>query len=192
MKKLFPILLVAFAMTTMVSCEKDNDGDDSDLPLDIADNTLVYDGVTYTFSDVEVDFRHDELTLVSAMTGETQDNGEPLLTLHRLHITPNVWNRDFDLADQSQWPDDEVAVELILEGVFELSFEGVVNYNGDKFMGGRLDGMEYEGSSIFTSGNYRVSGNNDGTPITITVNGVLINGKTFQMKLVSGNYNLGK
>lgn len=190
MKKVFSILMVAFAMTAMVACDKDNESDATE--MNIADNTLVYDGVTYTFSVVDVDYRHNEMTLVSAMTGDTLDNGEPVLMLHHMHITPNVWNRDFNLVDQSQWPNDEVAVDLILYGSFELAFEGGVDYNGNKYMGGRLDGVEYEGESIFTSGTYRVSGNNDGTPITITVNGKLRNGKTLQMKIVSGNYNVSK
>ena len=55
MKKIFSILMVAFAMTAMVSCNKDNDGGNNDEPtLNIADNTLIYDGTTYTLDIVEV------------------------------------------------------------------------------------------------------------------------------------------
>ncbi|MBP5516041.1 MAG: hypothetical protein J6X86_03730 [Bacteroidales bacterium] len=186
MKKLFSILMVAFAMTTMVACDKDNDNDGDGDEMNIADNTLVYDGVTYTFSDVMVDYRHSEMTLVSAFSGDPQDAE---LIVDHIHITPNVWNRDFDLTDQSQWPDD-VAVYLILNGAIDMQFEGWVNVGRN--MGGHLDGVEYEGESIFTSGTYRVSGNNDGTPITITVNGKLKNGKTLQMKIVSDNYDINK
>ena len=50
--------------------------------------------------------------------------------------------------------------------------------------------MYYEHESIFTSATYRVSGNNDGTPITVTLDGTLKNGKTLQMKLVSGRYDV--
>ena len=53
-----------------------------------------------------------------------------------------------------------------------------------------LDGVYYEHESIFTSATYRVSGNNDGTPITVTLDGTLKNGKTLQMKLVSGRYDV--
>ena len=56
------------------------------------------------------------------------------------------------------------------------------------YMLGCIDSVYYENESIFTNGTYRVSGNNDGTPITVTLNGKLKNGKTLQMKLVSGNY----
>lgn len=184
MKKLFSILMIAFAMTTMVACDKDQE--DGDNQLNIADNTLVYDGVTYNFNTVTVDYRHSEMTLVSAYVGDMNDAD---LIVDHIHITPNVWNRDFDLTDQSQWPDD-VSVYLIINGAVEMQYEGWVNV--DRNMGGFLDGVEYEGESIFTSGTYRVSGNNDGTPITITVNGKLKNGKTLQMKIVSDNYSVGR
>ena len=170
-------MFVAAAAMLFAACGKDN-------VEDLADNTLVYDGVTYTFSNVMVDYRHSEMTLVSAIAGDPQ-NAE--LIVDHIHITPNVWNRDFDLVDQSQWPDD-VAVYLIINGAIEMQFEGWVN--GDRGIFGRLDGVEYEGESIFTSGTYRVSGNNDGTPITITVNGKLKNGKDLKMKLVSPQYNI--
>lgn len=187
MKKFFTFLTVALFAASMVACgEKDNqnEGSDSDTPMNIADNTLVYDGVTYTFSGVVVDYRHSEMTLVSAFVGDPQNVD---LIVDHIHITPNVWNRDFDLTDQSQWPDD-VAVSLIINGAIEMQYEGWVNV--DRGLFGRLDGVEYEGESIFTSGTYRVSGNNDGTPITVTVNGKLKNGKTLQMKIVSDNYQL--
>ncbi len=184
MKKFFSILMVAMLATAMVSCEKDNDSDDSQ--MNIADNTIVYDGQTYTIDNVWVDYYHSELTLISAATGETMDNGDPLVYVDGIHITPNAWNRDFDLTDNSQWP-DEVSVYLIFNGVLGINYVGWVN--GDRDMSGDLDGVGYEHESIFTSGTYRVSGNNDGTPITITVNGKLKNGKTLQMKIVTGNYN---
>ena len=69
-----------------------------------------------------------------------------------------------------------------------MSYDGY--YNGDKDINGLLDGVYYEHESIFTSATYRVSGNNDGTPITVTLDGTLKNGKTLQMKLVSGRYDV--
>ena len=194
MKKIFSILMVALMATAIVSCNKDDDssssaggngGGNGGSTLNIAANTLIYDGITYSFDEVIVDYYHSSLTLMSAFTSETLEDGTPLLTVDGIHITPNMWNRDFDLTSQAQWP-DEVSVYLYLSGVLDFNFDGWCN--GDRDMGGYLDGVSYEHSSIFSSGTYRVSGNNDGTPITVTVDGVLKNGKTFQMKLVSGNY----
>ncbi len=188
MKKIFSILMVAFAMTAMVSCNKDNDGGNNDEPtLNIADNTLIYDGTTYTLDIVEVWHQNGPLYTMNAYTSDTLENGEPVLTVDGIHISPEVWNKNYDLVSQDQWQNGE-SVEIILRGAISLYYQGY--YMGDKDLNGELDGVTYEHESIFTSGTYRVSGNNDGTPITVTLDGVLKNGKTLQMKLVSGNYDV--
>lgn len=186
MKKILSILTAALLATTIISCNKDEDSNDATGNSDnIAANTLVYDGVTYSLDTVVVDCYHSALTLLSAYTSDTLEDGTPMLVVDGIHITPNMWNRDFDLTSQALWP-DEVSVYLYLSGVLDFNFDGWCN--GDRDMGGYLDGVIYEHSSIFSSGTYRVSGNNDGTPITFVVSGVLKNGKTFKMKIVSGNY----
>lgn len=175
-------MFVAAATMMFVSCGKD---DEKSSDLNLADNTLVYDGVTYTFDHVMVDYYHDALTLVVAETADTLEDGSPRLKLDGIHVSPNAWNYNFNLADLSQWP-DEVMVNLVFTGVLDLSYTSYVN--GHRGVSGRLDGEYYEDESIFTSGTYRVSGNNDGTPVTITVDGTLKNGKTMQMKLVTPDY----
>ena len=194
MKKFFYLAMMAMfaiAMTMMVSCGKDDNnnnsgGSGSGSELNIVDNTVVYDGVTYTFDHIMVDYCHPELTLVTAETADTLEDGTPRLMLNGIHITPEAWNRDFNLADISQWPVEYVMINLVFTGVLDLSYTSYVN--GDRGVSGRLDGENYENESIFTSGTYHVSGNNDGTPVTITVNGTLRNGKTLQIKLVTPNY----
>lgn len=178
----FTMMFVAAATMMFVSCGKD---DEKSSDLNLADNTLVYDGVTYTFDHVMVDYCHDALTLVVAETADTLEDGSPRLRLDGIHVSPNAWNYNFNLADLSQWP-DEVMVNLVFSGVLDISYTSYVN--GDRGVSGRLDGEYYEEESIFTSGTYRVSGNNDGTPVTITVDGTLKNGKTMQMKLVTPDY----
>lgn len=186
MKKATRFIMLFVASATMMlnaACSKDDSNSGSELNL--ADNTLVYDGVTYTFDHVMVDYYHDALTLITAETADTLEDGNPRLMLDGIHVTPNAWNYNFNLADLSQWP-DEVMVNLVFSGVLDISYTSYVN--GDRGVSGRLDGEYYEEESIFTSGTYRVSGNNDGTPITITVDGTLKNGKTMQMKLVTPDY----
>lgn len=194
MKKIFAFLTVALLATAMFSCQKDKDnvsgdgnGDDQQ-SSSMADNTLVYDGQTYKFDDVVVDYYHNELTLVSAFTNDTLDDGQPRLALEGIHITPTTWNATFDLANASGWP-NEALVSLHLSGILNISFEAWVN-DGSMGGGGDLDGVHYENESIFTSGTYKVSGSNNGTPITITYDGVLKNGKKFQAKIVTGNYDV--
>ena len=193
MKKFLSLAMMAMfavSMTMMVSCGKEdnkngNGGSGGGSQQSIADNTMVYDGVTYKFDNVMVGYNHSSLTLVTAETADTLGDGTPRLFLDGIHITPNAWNYDFNLADLSQWP-DEVMVNLVFYGVLDISYTSYVN--GDRGVSGRLDGQYYEDESIFTSGTYRVSGNNDGTPVTLTVNGTLRNGKTMQIKLVTPDY----
>lgn len=198
MKRFFllGITLMTVAAMLMTGCKKDKpqpdnnsgNGGGSDTPTQtIADNTLVYDGVTYHLDNVYVEYCHSELTLMIATTNDTLEDGRPMLTVDDIHISPNVWNKTYDMVDQSQWPDFSM-LGLILTGAVELGYEGFCN--GGIGTQGFLDGVLYESGNIFSSGTYRVDGNNDGTPITVTVEGTLINGKTLKMKLVSGNYQI--
>ena len=190
MKKIFAIMTVALFATAMFSCQKDKDDNDDNggSQTSIADNTLVYDGQTYTFDNVVVDYYHSELTLVSAFTNDTLTTGEPKLELQGIHITPTTWNVSFDLANASGWPNDAL-VGLHLSGIININFEAWSD-NGVMGGGGDLDGVHYENESIFSSGTYKVSGYNNGTPITITYDGTLKNGKKFQAKIVSKNYDV--
>lgn len=186
------MMFVAAAAMMFAACgEKDNNnvnggGSGGGSQTSVADNTVVYDGVTYKFDHVMVDYYHEELTLITAETADTLEDGTPRLMLDGIHITPEAWNRDFNLADISQWPVEYVMINLVFTGVLNISYTSFVN--GGRGVSGRLDGEYYESESIFTSGTYRVSGNNDGTPITVTANGTLRNGKTLQLKLVTPSY----
>lgn len=164
MKRVLSILMVAFAMTAMfASCDKDEE--ENNTPTEIADNTLVYDGVTYHMISFQ-SFYHDGLTTVDAVSQETE--GEmPMVEFIRLHIRPTMWNRTVDIftanSDEETW---------------ECGF------------GGTVFGVEYiDVYDGFSSCKIGVYGNNDGTPVTVTLDGTMNNGKTLQMKLVTGNSN---
>lgn len=196
MKKFYPIMMLALFAIVMVSCAKEENnnsngntnGSGNDTPTVLADNTLVYDGQTYTFDNVVVDYYHSELTLLSAFTNDTLDNGSPVLEIQGIHIMPNMWNQTLNLTDVSQWPED-VMVALHLSGVLDISFEAW-NNGGNMGSWGTLDSVQYENESIFSSGTYSVMGNNDGTPITVTYDGMLKNNKKIQIKIVSNSYNI--
>lgn len=183
MKKVFSILMVAFAMTAMVACgDKDNTGDDTPV-TPVADNTVVCNGVTYHMTP-EVMAWGTELTRMRAASTETDANGEPIIRFDGLHIYPTTWGRTMNLASPVEGDDWIVAFVGSV-----LSCNG--SYEGGG-LSGELDGQEYIGESIFSSGTLLVSGNNDGTPITVTLDGVLKNGKTIQMKLLSGSYDMNE
>lgn len=189
----FRTILCAFAATMMLfsACGKDDDsnsGNGGGNQPNIADNTVVYDDHTYTVDLVEVDYYNPSLTLVDATSSVAADDGSPSLEVHGIHITPDIWNRDIDLTNLDQWTDGMV-VDLMFVWP-DQSIEYQAYYNGDKDISGLLDGVSYEHESIFTRATYHVSGNNDGTPITVTLDAVLKNGKTLQMKIVTGNYNV--
>lgn len=187
MKKIFSILTIALIATAIVSCDKEDEKtNDNGTELNIPANTLIYDGNTYTFSNVMVDYYHNELTLVSAETADLVDD-QPRLAINGIHITPETWNKTLNLAMPTQWPEG-VSVTLNLSGAIDIAYEA---WNNEGHLGswGTFDGAEIDNTNLFTSGTYRVSGNNDGTPITVTYDAVLKNGKKIQIKLVSGSYN---
>jgi len=181
--KLFLLTFVA-AMLAFSGCGKDEPTVD-----DMADNTVEYDGQTYTLDQVFVDYYHSKLTTILAVTSETLEDGSPKLMLEGIHITPDMWNRELDLTDQTNWP-DYATVNLYFTGAFNLIYSGFKN--GDASMRGELDGVKYDNESIFTSGTHKITGANDGTPITLTVDGKLKNGKTLRMKLVTPSYQINE
>ena len=106
MKKVFSILMVAFAMTVMVACNKDDNGGNSGnggngggnvTPTEAAANTLVINGKTYQLiSQYEMG---GERTYADAETVDTNENGTPLftiiadvedITLNQTYTFPNI------------------------------------------------------------------------------------------------------
>lgn len=166
MKKVFSILMVAFAMTAMVACsEKDNEPEST--TSNLADNTLVYDGTTYHMDAVQ-SYYHAGLTTVDAVSQETDGSGNFMVEFGRLHIRPTMWNKTVDVFTVNN--DEET---------WECGFQGAIW--GEEYVG------VYDG---FSSCKIGVKGNNDGTPVTVTLDGTLKNGKKLQMKLVTNSQNI--
>ena len=180
MKTLRIMLFVAAAAMLYAACGKDN-------VEDLADNTLIYDGTTYRLdqSQMEINYFHPGLTLITAMSVEQQD-GNAAIAVDHLHVRGDEWNKTRDLANLNEGES------------YELNFIGAVltcsafahNDNGTTSCGGQLNGTEYENTPVVTEGTLRVEGNNDGTPITVLLDCKLINGKELKMKLVTPQYNI--
>ena len=178
MKAIKMMMFVAAAAMMFASCNKDE-------VEDLADNTLIYDGTTYHLnqSQMEINYFHPGLTLVTAMSVEQQE-GNPIITVDHFHIVGDDWNKTRDLANLNEGE------------AYELAFIGPVltcaafghRDNGRTYCGGQLNGTEYEDTPVVTEGTLRVEGSNNGTPITVLLDCKLINGKELKMKLVTPEY----
>ena len=162
MKKIFSILMVAFAMTAMVACdEKENEPETT--ASDLADNTLVYDGTTYHMVAGQ-SFYHTGLTTVDAGSQETDGSGNSMVEFFGLHIRPTMWNKTVDVLTVNN--DEET---------WQCGFQGV------------LFGEYSDVTESFSACKIGIKGNNDGSPVTVTLDGTMKNGKTLQMKLVTNS-----
>lgn len=154
-------ILCALAATMMLFAACGKDDDKTDNTLNIADNTLVYDGVTYHMQAYQ-SFFHNELTLVDGGSEELDADGSYMVEFSGLHVRPGMWNRTADIFTETT---DEV-------------------YWGCYF-GGAAMGDGYNVYDDFSACRIGIYGNNDGTPVTVTVDGTLKNGKTLQMKVIT-------
>jgi hypothetical protein len=155
----FIMMFVAAATMMFVSCGKD---DEKSSDLNLADNTLVYDGVTYHMNAVQ-SFFHNELTLVDATSQEANISEESMIEFVGLHIRPGMWNRTANVLTETT---EDISWNCAFSGA--LFGEEMFNV--------------YEDFSSCLIGIY---GENDGTPVTVTFDGTLKNGKALQMRLVT-------
>ena len=198
------LMIAAAAALLFAACGKDEEnsnnnasgsqGGGSNTPA-LADNTLVYDGVTYHVNrdttGMVVMYYHDELTLFSAWSTEKDSGSMSKIALAHFHIMPGMWNKTQNLASLAR----EEFYEVIVEGtVLNLIARGSCYESGSNgslltYFGGNLDGTEYdETQCLFSSGSFTVTGRNDGSPFTVEMDATLINGKRLQMKLTSPDY----
>ena len=186
MKKVLTILFAALMMTAVAGCnkEKDKENKNDSQPLVLTDNTLIYEGVSYEMI-FNAYYNNPDLTLVTVQSKDTLEDGTPKISLDGLHIRPENWNKTVDLASPAEG-----------EGWGTFFFNGTVlncggycyKTEGQLDCRGTIDEVEYTDKSIFKSGTFSLTGNNDGTPITIILDGVLQTDKRIQMKLVSDEY----
>ena len=160
-------------MMVFVGCSKDDSSNSSsstnggsESQFDIADNTLVYDGTTYHMHGWQ-SYYHNQLTLVDAYSEETNGQEQHLFEFSGLHVRPGMWNRMADIFTETN---EDVSWNFFIGGT-------VVEANA------------YDDFSACKVGIY---GNNDGTLVTVTVDGTLNNGKTIQMKIITSSDNQGR
>lgn len=154
----------------------------------MADNTLVYDGVTYEMIPF-VEIYNDNFTMLNAFSKDTSVDGQPKIMLDHFHIRSNEeysdWNSTTDLAHPTS------------EEFYEIAFMGevltMIGHGSVNAAGGEIDGVVYENESVFTSGTLKVTGENDGSgKVLVELDCVLKNGKTLKMKIRSEHTGMGE
>lgn len=184
------LFLFAFVAMTMVfaGCKKENENEGNSSTQNMPESYMSYAGHVYELEGFASIF-HSNLTLAGALSKDTLDNGDPVIRIDGIHISPDVWGRTLDLTNPDSWVDG-IVMDFIIEGtVIDLVYHGW--FNGDTGIGGRIDGVEYENQSIFKNGTLLVEGNNDGSPITVTLKGELKNDKTLNIKFIVPTENQG-
>ena len=186
MKKKLLFCFVALATTLMfAACNNDEPTQEEQT---LADNTLVYDGVTYQMIPF-VEIYHERLTMLNAFSKDTSADGQPKIMLDHFHIRSSEeysdWNSITDLAHPTS------------EEFYEIMFMGEVltmTAHGSKSdAGGEIDGVLYENEPAFTSGTLKITGNNDGSgKVLVELDCVLKNGKSLKMKIRSEHVGLGE
>lgn len=165
MKKIFSLLMVAFMATMVVSCDKDDNKEDSNT---LSDNTLVYDGKVYS-GESGVQFMNGSLQYAlynhSANGFELSGN-----------IESSAYNRTFDLTQHHE--DFMFTVHINVGESLDLKFQ---NYPQNFWC--FLNGESLENTSCFRSGTATVTVANG--QLTVVVEGVLINGKELKYKVVA-------
>lgn len=167
-------MMVAFAMTAMIACDKDKveDGDDNTntntTPTEAAANTAVIDGRTYHLN-CRYAVEQGGRGYLDAESAEQQDSVS-ILTI-RGDVREN--NRTYDLTHYIEGADYAFGViESIGENPF--SFQQDNHVDGEPHYYGTINEQEYT-DGAFSSGTLTVSSTND--LLTYKVTGVLKNGK---------------
>lgn len=146
MKTKLLILLAAVAMV-FTACKKDDSS--------IADNTIVYDGVTYQM-DTQINPFNPNMAFLDASNDELQ-----FMAYHVYNETEFLGNKTWnDLS--KEWPNFECY------GLLEMNTED-----------GILDGQQYE--CVFESGTAKQTYSNKA--LSLELNGTLKNGKKLALKL---------
>lgn len=170
MKKVFSILMVAFAATAVLfaGCDKENNDNNGVPTLNIPDNTMVYDGVTYP------------LQPTGLLTAESVD-GDSIFSFDAWHTPESMWGKTINLVSLAE---NESYGFMIWGSMLEMQCaaywdaeEGAARYDGI------IDGQEYYDECVFTKGTFGIYG--DDNQKTIILDCVLKNGKTLQLKFVS-------
>lgn len=179
MKKFFSILMIALFAIAMVACKKDtpqpsnnggNNGGNNDTPA-LADNVLIYDGVTYT-GEASASISNDIIQYAL----QKMDGGNDNFFVQGSYKGAN--NCTFDLTKVVEGVEFYVHV-MIEGGVFDMQYSADTEHGLWSF----VDGDNTPGISSFTSGTATVTKN--GNNLTIVMDGVVRNGKSMKCKLVT-------
>ena len=173
MKKVFSILMVAFAMTAMIACNKDNveDGDDNgnnNTPTEAAVNTAVIDGRTYHLN-CRYAVEQSGRGYLDAESVEQQDS----VSMLTVRGDVRELNRTYDLTHYIEDADYAFGV-MESNGENSCTFQQDNHVDGEPHYYGTINEQEYS-DGAFSSGTLIV--NCADSLLTYKVTGMLKNGK---------------
>lgn len=160
------MMFVAAAAMMFASCDKDEGSNTPDNPpATLADNTLIYDGVTHNGTGA-VSFFANDLQYVFDGDGFSVTG----------NIESGAYNRTVDLSRHNAG-----LLFTLHVGMDDLSITFV---NNPQNFACSLNGDDLGATSCFTSGTATVAVAND--TLTLTVDGTLTNGKQLKFKFSAG------
>jgi len=171
MKRLFQFIMVALFATALVACDKENEQPENNNgnSTTLSDNTLVYDGVSYS-GQAQAQYSGDYVEVVLS-----NNNADPAFGLN-CRLDANCFDRSIDLTQHNV--EITMFYHVYVEDLLDLKFQSYPQ-NFWCF----LDGENYESSSCFTSGTFTASVA-DGI-LTVELDGTLANGKGLQYRIVT-------
>lgn len=157
----FIMVFVAAAAMMFASCGKeDNNGDSNsgaagnNTPTVVADNTLVYDGVTYQM-EAEFAYVNNAMGFLTVHSVDTNADGEYRIRMPQgeIHLYAYLVGQEVDLTQLfHEWPG------------YQFALEGLVNWqlyagdDGQKAMiGGSVEGDSYEDTPAVKHGTMKIT-----------------------------------
>ncbi len=173
MKTKLLIVLAAVAML-FTACKKDEQT--------IADNTFIYNGVTYHMTNLQLYGGIDgELEGVSTELGPQES---PAVVFCGHHIFQSQLNKTFDLTKYYTSSNNEELQLFVCGEIVDFGFR-----IDTEWWDGHIGETNYD-HTIFTEGTMTITGD-ENSELVYTASGKLINGDTFEFRIVlpKGWYN---
>lgn len=177
---------LAATMMLFAACGKDDEETNSannsnSQQVNIADNTLVYDGVTYQL-EAQFAYPNNSMGWLMIQSVEKDVNEEPIIRMphDEIHLYSYLVGQTIDLTQIfREWP----GYEFALEGAVNWMF-GSYEVNDETYIGGTIEGTDYDNVTPFKSGStMKITVEND--TFTLVINAESKNGHQLNLRVVT-------